>query len=224
MQKRLSIAFAILLVSLAFVALPVAAVVYGQSSTIVRATQLPSENVHIQAQEQQIAAAATNDQLVALQGTIGDLQKQLSDLKVTADNSRGEATQQLSGVNRELGAIKASVDSLQGIQQQVSEIKPALERPLTVIPPMPLMILSAANVILLIVVIVLIFWLKAQYKATTNESHMEEHAQIHLTDFIREAMHKGASMAEIKRRLVQRGWSENKIDDAIQEVRTMHAA
>lgn len=221
MEKRLLIVFALLLVSLA---VPVGAVVYGQSSTIVRATQLPSENVHIIAQEQQIAAAATNEQLTALQGTIGDLQKQLSDLKITADNQRGEATQQLSGVNRELGAIKASVDNLQGIQQQVSEIKPALERPLTVIPPLSLMILSAANIILLIVVIVLIFWLKAQYKATEKESHMEEHAQIHLTDFIREAMHKGASMSEIKRRLVQRGWSENKIDDAIQEVRTMHAA
>ena len=221
MQKRILIVFALLLVSFA---LPVGAVVYGQSSTIVRSTQLPSENVHIQAQEQQIAAAATNEQLVAVQGAIGDLEKQLSDLKVSAENQRGEATQQLTGVNRELGSIKASVDSLQGIQQQVSEIKPALERPLQVIPPMPLMILSAANVVLLIIVIVLIFWLKAQYKSTEKESHMEEHAQIHLTDFIREAMHKGASMAEIKRRLVQRGWSENKIDDAIQEIRTMHAA
>jgi len=225
MEKRQLIAFAILVVSLAVCfAVPVSAVVYGQSSTIVRSTTLPSENVHIVAQEQQIAAAATNDQLAGLQSKISDLQSQLSDIKVTADNSRGESTQQLTAVNRELGSIKASVDSLQGIQQQVSEIKPTLEKPLTVIPPMSLVILSIGNIVLLIVVIVMIFWLKGQVKSTEKEAHLAEHAQIHLTDFIREAMHKGASMSEIKRRLVQRGWSDDRIEDAIQEVRTMHAA
>jgi hypothetical protein len=57
-----------------------------------------------------------------------------------------------------------------------------------------------------------------------KESHVEEHAQIHLTDFIREAMHKGASLSEIRRRLLDRGWNGEKIDDAIQEVRAMHSA
>lgn len=224
MEKRfwiIAIAIALFVLPLAY-ALPTGAVIYGQSEGIVRSTSLPSENVHIQAQ--QAVTVASVEQLTALQDQIQSLSNELGNMKVNSENQRTELTNQMGGINRELGGIKSSVDSLQVISQQVSEIKPQLEKPQEIIPPMSLIILSIANAILLVVVIVLIFWLKGQWKASENTAHMEEHSMIHLTDFIREAMHKGASLSEIRRRLLQRGWSEAKIDDAVQEVRTMHAA
>ncbi len=224
MEKRFLIAIAILLCVIPFVAAvpPTGSVVYGQSGSVVRSTTLPSENVHIEAQQQ--ATIASEQRLISLERKIDDFQGKVGDLKTATENQRSELLAQLSGMNREIGSIKGSVDSIGSLQQQVSEIRPTLEQPREIIPPLSLVILSIANVILLIVVIVLIFWLKGQWKGSERASHLEEHAQIHLTDFIREAMHKGASMAEIRRRLVQRGWSEGKIDEAIQEVRTMHAA
>ncbi len=223
MQKRLLIAITLLLVLVPVVsAIPTGAVVYGESEGIVRSTTLPTENVHIQAQQQE--TFASTERLSSLESKIDNFQAQVNDLKVTSENQRSELNTQLGGINRELGAIKGSVDSVQYIQQQVSELRPALEKPQQIIPPASLVVLSIANVILLIVVIVLIFWLNGQYKNMVKDSHVEEHAQIHLTDFIREAMHKGASLPEIKRRLAQRGWNEGKIDEAVQEVRNMHAA
>lgn len=223
MQKRLLVAITLLLVLVPLVvAIPTGAVIYGQSEGIVRSTTLPQENVHIVAQQQE--TFASTERLSSLETKIDNFQAQVNDLKVTSENQRTELNTQLGGINRELGAIKGSVDSIQYIQQQVSELRPALEKPQQIIPPASLVILSIANVILLIVVIVLIFWLHGQYKSVVKDSHVEEHAQIHLTDFIREAMHKGASLPEIKRRLSQRGWNEGKIEEAIQEVRTMHAA
>jgi len=219
MEKRLLIVFAVLLCSLA---LPVAAVVYGESTSIVRSTTLPGENVHVEAQQQ--ATIASQEQLTALQNKIDDFQGQISDLRIASENQRSELTSQLGGLNREVGSIKASVDTIGDVQRQVSELRPTLEQPREIIPPTSLLFLSVANVILLLVVIVLIFWLKGQWKSSEKASHMEEHAQIHLTDFIREAMHKGAALGEIRRKLVQRGWNEERIDEAIQEVRTMHAA
>jgi hypothetical protein len=223
MEKRLLIATIIALFVIPFVfAIPTGSVVYGQSQGIVRSTSLPTENVHIQAQQQ--ATIASVEQLTALENKIESLKEDFADLKISAENQRSEASSQLGNINRELGAIKSSIDSLQSISQQVSEIRPTLEQPREIIPPMSLTLLSVANAILLIVVIVLIFWLKSQWKAQEKESHLEEHAQIHLVDFIKEAMHKGASLVEIRRRLLQKGWSEGKIDEALQEVRTMHAA
>jgi hypothetical protein len=224
MEKRfwiIAIALALFIVPLVC-SVPTGAIVYGQSQGIVRSTTLPTENVHIAAQQE--ATVTSMAQITSLENKIDDFAQEVENIRVSSENQRTETTNQLGNINRELGGIKASVDSLQSISQQVSEIKPELEKPQEIIPPMSLIVLSVANAILLIVVIVLIFWLKAQYKASEKESHLEEHAQIHLTDFIREAMHKGASLAEIRRRLVQRGWREDKIDDAIQEVRTMHAA
>jgi hypothetical protein len=225
MQKRfwlIAIAIALFVLPIASAIAPTGAIVYGQSQGIVRSTTLPTENVHITAQQE--ATVASVEQLTALQTQIQSFSSQVNEIKVAAENQRSEVSSQLGNINRELGAIKASVDALQGIQQQVSEIKPQLEKPMSIIPPTSLMMLSIANAILLVVVIVLIFWLKAQYKSSEKESHLEEHAQIHLTEFIREAMHKGASLPEIRRRLMQRGWSEEKIDEAVQEVRTLHAA
>ncbi|MEM4247087.1 MAG: hypothetical protein QXR48_03625 [Candidatus Woesearchaeota archaeon] len=224
MEKRVLIAItiALLIIPLVVAIPPTGSVIYGQSQGIVRSTSLPTENVHIEAQQQ--ATIASLEQMTALQNKIEDVTRQVENLKVVAENQRTETSSQLGNINRELGAIKSSINSLQGIQQQVSELKPTLEQPREIIPPMSLTLLSVANAILLIIVIVLIFWLKAQWKAAETESHIEEHSMIHLTDFIREAMHKGASLTEIRRRLLQKGWSESKIDDAIQEVRTMHAA
>jgi hypothetical protein len=225
MQKRfwlIAIALALFVLPFAYAIPPTGAIVYGQSQGIVRSTTLPSENVHIEAQ--QAATVVSQDQLNSLQASISDFKSQVDEIKVASENQRSEVTSQLGNINRELGAIKSSVDGLQSLQQQMSEIKPTLEKPMTIIPPMSLIILSIANAVLLIVVIILIFWLKGQYKSAEKESHLEEHAQIHLTDFIREAMHKGASLAEIRKRLLQRGWSDGKIDEAVQEVRTLHAA
>lgn len=225
MEKRfllIAIALTLFLLPLTGAITPTGSVVYGQSEGIVRSTTLPSENVHIEAQQGEVIAST--QRIDELGRKIDVFQGQVNDLKAATENQRTDVTGQLSGMNRELGAIKASVDSLQTIQQQVSEIRPTLEQPREIIPPMSLVVLSLANVILLIVVIVLIFWLRAQYQSVQKESHVEEHAQIHLTDFIREAMHKGASLNEIRRKLVQRGWNEGSIDEAIQEVRTMHAA
>jgi hypothetical protein len=224
MEKRLLIAIAILLclVPLVSAVPPTGSVIYGESSQVIRSTTLPTENVHVEAQ--QAEAFASMERIATLERKIDNFQAQVNDLRVSTENQRSELTGQLGGMNRELGAIRSSVDSLQMIQQQVSELRPTLEQPREIIPPMSLVVLSIANVILLIVVIVLIFWLRGQYKSLAKDSHLEEHAQIHLTDFIREAMHKGASLAEVRRRLVQRGWSEGRIDEAIQEVRTLHAA
>lgn len=224
MEKRLvSIAIAAFLLVLPLVlAAPTGAIVYGQSEGIVRSTSLPTENVHIEAQQAEITEFQTR--LASLERKIDDFQAQVNDLRVASENQRSEMTAQLSGMNRELGAIRSSMDAVQLLQRQMGDLRPALEQPREIIPPMSLIILSVANVVLLIVVIVLLFWLHGQYKSITKESHVEEHAQIHLTDFIREAMHKGASLDEIRRRLLQRGWSEGRIDEAIQEVRTMHAA
>ncbi len=223
MEKRLLIAVTLLLCIVPLVsAIPTGSVVYGDSQGIVRSTTLPSENVHIVAQQQ--ATIASAESLTQLENAIDNFKTQVSDLKVTSENQRTEVTSQLNNVNRELGAIKSSIDNLQFLQQQVAEIKPALEQPREIIAPTSLILLSIANVILLIVVIVLIFWLRRQWQAINNDSHVEEHAQIHLTDFIREAMHKGASMPEIKKKLSQRGWNEAKITEAIQEVRSLHAA
>ncbi len=224
MQKRLLIAIIIALFVIPFVGAipPSGYVVYGQSSGIVRSTTLPTENVHIQAQQE--ATVVSQQQLSTLETKIAGVSSDMENLRISTENQRTETSTQLNNLNRELGSIKASIDSLKGIQQQVSEIKPQLEKPQEIIPPMSLVLLSIANAVLLIVVIVLIFWLKSQWKAQEKESHLGEHAQIHLVDFIKEAMHKGASLVEIRRRLVQKGWSEAKIDDAIQEVRTMHAA
>jgi hypothetical protein len=224
MEKRLLIAIIISILAIPLVAAipPTGSVIYGQSGGIVRSTNLPTENVHIEAQQE--ATVVSMQQLSELTGKIEDFQKEVTSMRTASESQRTDTATQLSAMNRELGAIKASVDGLQVMQQQISEIKPELEKPQEIIPPMSLVMLSVANAILLILVIVLIFWLKAQFKSTEKESHLEEHSMIHLTDFIREAMHKGASLAEIRRRLVQRGWSDSKIDDAIQEVRTMHAA
>ena len=224
MEKRfLLIVIAVFLCALPLaLAAPTGSVIYGQSEGIVRSTNLPSENVHVEAQNEEVLA--TTQRIDEIGRKIDQFQGQVNDLKATAENQRTEVSTQLGGMNRELGAIKASVDGLQTIQQQVSEIRPVLEQPREIIPPMSLVILSIANIILLVVVIVLMFWLRGQYKAVEKESHVEEHAQIHLTDFIREAMHKGASLAEVRRRLESRGWSDSKIDEAIQEVRTLHAA
>jgi len=224
MQKRFLIAFAVLLCLVPLVAAipPTGSVVYGQSEGIVRSTTLPEENVHIEAQQQ--ATIASADRLQTIENKIGDFQGEVNNLRVTVENQRTEVTAQLGNINRELGAIKGSVDSFQGIQQQVAELRPTIEAPQEIIPPMSLVFLAVFNALLLIVVIVLIFWLRGQYKSMAKESHVDEHAQLHLTDFIREAMHKGASLGEVRRRLEQRGWSEAKIDDAIQEVRTLHAA
>jgi len=224
MEKRLliiAIAIAIFVIPFAS-SVPTGAIVYGQSQGIVRSTSLPTENVHIAAQE--AATIVSLEQMTSLQNQIQSFGSQVADMKVASENQRAEVASQLGNINRELGSIKSSFDNLDTIQQQVSEIKPSLEKPMTIIPPTSLIMLSIANAILLIVVIVLMFWLKAQYKSSERESHLEEHAQIHLTDFIREAMHKGASLAEIRRRLLQRGWGDAKIDEAIQEVRTLHAA
>jgi hypothetical protein len=218
MQKRLLlIAMVLALCSLPFVS----AVVYGQSSGIVRSTTLPSENVHAEAQQQQTIVAA--ERINALESRLAGVDDQLNNLRASSESQRADITNQLGNLHREVGAVKGSVDSLQGIQQQVSELRPAIEQPREIIPPVSLLALSVGNAILLIIVIVLIFWLKAQWKSSETASHLEEHAQIHLTDFIREAMHKGASMEEIRKRLLQRGWSDSRIDEAIQEVRTMHA-
>jgi hypothetical protein len=224
MQKRLLVAIAVLLclVPLAGAVPPTGSVVYGQSEGIVRSTSLPAENVHIQAQQQETIAAT--QRLVDVERGLTGVQEQVSSLKVSSETQRSEMAAQLGNINRELGAIKANVDSIQILQQQVSEIRPTLEQPREIIPPLSLVALSVANGILLIVVIVLIFWLRAEWRAKEKESHVEEHAQIHLTDFIREAMHKGASVTEIRRRLLERGWNEGRVDEALQEVRTMHAA
>ncbi len=225
MEKRfllIAIALTLFLLPLTGAIAPTGSVVYGQSEGIVRSTTLPSENVHIEAQNEEVLAST--QRIDDLTRKIDMFQGQFNDLKASSENQRTEVTGQLSGMNRELGAIKAGMDNLQSIQQQVSEIRPTLEQPREIIPPMSLIVLSIGNIILLIVVIVLIFWLRAQYKATEKESHVEEHAQMHLTDFIKEAMHKGASLNEIRKRLLQRGWNEGRIDDAIQEVRTLHAA
>jgi len=225
MEKRLMLTvIAVLLAVLPLTGAipPTGSVVYGDSSTIVRSTTLPGENVHIEAQEAEIMASTV--QMSDVQAKLAAVEQQLGDVKVSSENQRSEAMSQLNLINRELGAIKAGMDNLQVVQQQLSEIKPALEQPQEIIPPLSLTMLSVANLILLIVSIVLMFWLRNQYKATTKDAHLEEHAQIHLTDFIREAMHKGASLGEVRRRLVQRGWSEGKIDEAIQEVRTLHSA
>jgi len=224
MEKRLLIAIMLAIFAIPLVAAipPTGSVVYGQSQGIVRSTTLPTENVHIEAQQQ--ATIASMEQLTALEKKIGGVSKEVESLRVIAENQRTEVSSQLGNVNRELGAIKASIDGLKVVQQQLSEIRPELEKPKEIIPPVSLIMLSVANAVLLIVVIVLILWLKGQYKAAEKESHLEEHSMIHLTDYIREAMHKGASLAEIRRRLLQKGWSEDRIDDAIQEVRTLHAA
>ncbi len=223
MEKRLLTAIVIAILAMPFVAAipPTGSIVYGQSGGIVRSTSLPTENVHIAAQQE--ATVVSMQQLSELTSKIEQFQNDVNSMRTASESQRTDTASQLSAMNRELGAIKASIDSLQVMQQQISEIKPELEKPQEIIPPMSLVMLSIANAILLILVIVLIFWLKAQFKATEKESHFEEHSMIHLTDFIREAMHKGASLAEIRKRLVQRGWSDAKIDDAIQEVRTMHA-
>lgn len=217
-----AIIIAIFAIPLAAAIPPTGSVIYGQTGGIVRSTNLPTENVHIEAQQE--ATVVSMQQLSELSSKIEDFQKDVTSLRTSAESQRTETASQLGAMNRELGAIKASVDGLQVMQQQLSEIKPELEKPQEIIPPLSLVMLSIANAILLVIVIVLIFWLKAQFKSTEKEAHIEEHSIIHLTDFIREAMHKGASLAEIRRRLVQRGWSDAKIDDAIQEVRTMHAA
>jgi hypothetical protein len=225
MEKRLMltvIAVLLAVLPLAGAIPPTGSVVYGDSGTIVRSTSLPGENVHIEAQEAEIMASTV--QMGEVQAKLAAVEQQLGDVKVSSENQRSEAMSQLNLINRELGAIKSSVDGLRVMQQQLSEIRPALEQPQEIIPPLSLTMLSVANLILLIVAIVLMFWLRNQYKATTKDAHLEEHAQIHLTDFIREAMHKGASLGEVRRRLVQRGWSEGKIDEAIQEVRTLHSA
>lgn len=224
MEKRfLFTAIIVALLSLTLAgAVPTGAVVYGDSSTVIRSTSLPTENVHIEAQQQETIASLA--QLDALKINLDEVQRQMDAVRVATENQRTEVTSQLTAINRELGAIKASVDSLQAMQEQVSALRPALEQPREIIPPNSLVFLAVANVILLIVTITLIFWLRAQWKGSEKESHLEEHAQIHLTEFIREAMHKGASLAEIRKRLSSRGWSEGKIDEAIQEVRTMHAA
>jgi hypothetical protein len=188
----------------------------------VRSTNLPTENVHIEAQQQETIAAT--QRLGDVERSIDAVEEQVSGLKVSSEAQRSEMAAQLGNINRELGAIKANVDSIEILQQQVSEIRPTLEQPREIIPPLSLVALSVANGILLIVVIVLIFWLRAEWRAKEKESHVEEHAQIHLTDFIREAMHKGASVTEIRRRLLERGWNEGRVDEALQEVRTMHAA
>ena len=221
MEKRFLIVCLILIGILPIVsAIPTGSIVYGQSEGIVRSTTLPSENVHALAQQEEILTAG---QLSVVQQKISAVQSQLDDIKSTTASQRAEITSQLSGMSRELGAIKSSADKVDALQRQVSEIRPALEQPREVIPPMSLIILSIANIILLVVVIVMIYWLRSQYKATANESHVEEHAQLHLTDFIRDAMHKGASLNEIRKRLMQRGWSESKVDDALQEIRMTHA-
>ncbi len=225
MQKRsliIAIAIALFVLPFAGAIAPSGYVIYGQSQGIVRSTTLPTENVHMQAQQE--ATVVAQQQLSALESKIDSFSSEMGDLKIAAENQRTETSGQLGNINRELGAIKAGIEGLNDIQRQVSEIKPQLEQPREIIPPMSLMILSMANAVLLVVVIVLIFWLKGQWKAGEKESHLEEHSMIHLTDFVKEAMHKGASLVEIRKRLLQRGWSEAKIDDAIQEVRTMHAA
>ncbi len=218
----IAIAVVLFVIPLAAAIPPTGSVVYGQTGGLVRSTTLPTENVHIAAEQE--ATVVSMQQLSDLAGKIADFQTDVSSLRTSSESQRTETASQLSAMNRELGAIKASVDGIQVMQQQLSELKPELEKPQQIIPPLSLVMLSVANAILLIIVIVLIFWLKAQFKSTEKDSHLEEHSMIHLTDFIREAMHKGASLAEIRRRLVQRGWSDAKVDDAIQEVRTMHAA
>ncbi|MEM2916227.1 MAG: hypothetical protein QXT19_02630 [Candidatus Woesearchaeota archaeon] len=224
MEKRLLIAIIIVILAMPLAAAipPTGSIVYGQTGGVVRSTTLPTENVHIAAQQE--ATVVSMQQLSELTSKIAQFQNDVNSLRTAAESQRTETASQLIAMNRELGAIKASIDGLKVMQQQLSEIKPELEKPKEIIPPMSLTLLSVANAVLLIIVIVLIFWLKAQWKAAEKESHLEEHSMIHLTDFIREAMHKGASLAEIRRRLLQKGWSESKIDDAIQEVRTMHAA
>jgi hypothetical protein len=224
MQKRrilTVIAVLLAILPLASAVPPTGSVIYGESSTIVRSTSFPSENVHITDQQEQIASVGQLDEVRA---SLNAVQQQVNDIKVVAENQRTEVGAQLGNINRELGAIKANLDNLQSLQQQVGELRPAIEQPQEIIPPTSLTLLSVFNMILLIVVIVLIFWMRGQWKAIAKESHEDEHAQIHLTDFIREAMHKGASMAEIRKRLMQRGWSDAKIEEAVQEVRMMHAA
>ena len=223
MQKRFLIGILILVAILPVVsAIPTGAIVYGTSEGIVRSTTLPGENVHIEAQ--QVATIASAGRLQAIESKIDAFQDDIGGVRSAVENQRTEVTSQLGALNREIGAIKASVETVGLLQQQVAEIKPALEKPQEIIPPMSMILLSIVNMILLIAVIVLIFWLRGQWTAAAKESHVEEHAQIHLTDFVREAMHKGASLAEIRKRLEQRGWSSPKIDEAIQEVRTMHIA
>ncbi len=217
-----AIIIAILAIPLVAAIPPTGSVIYGQTGGIVRSTNLPTENVHIAAQQE--ATVVSMEQLSTLTSKIEQFQNELNSIRTASESQRTDTATQLSAMNRELGAIKSSIEGLKVMQQQLSEIKPELEKPQEIIPPMSLVMLSIANAILLILVIVLIFWLKAQFKATEKEAHLEEHSMIHLTDFIREAMHKGASLAEIRRRLVEKGWSNEKIDDAIQEVRTMHAA
>jgi hypothetical protein len=224
MQKRLLavIAALVLFLPIAGAIPPTSAIVYGSSQGIYRSTTLPGENVHIEAQQE--ATIASKEQLDALNTALGKVQQQVNDLRVSAENQRVDIVAQLGNINRELGAIKTSADNMQALQRQVSEIRPTLEQPREIIPPMSLVALSVANMLLLIIVIVMMLWLRGQMTATQKESHVEEHSLIHLTDFIREAMHKGASLAEIRRRLLERGWNEARVDDAIQEVRAMHAA
>ena len=223
MQKRFLIGILILVAILPVAsAIPTGAIVYGTSEGIVRSTTLPGENVRIEAQ--QTATIASEGRLQVIENKIDAFQDDLGSVRSAVENQRTEVTSQLSMVNRELGAIKSGVDQVGVLQQQVAEIKPALEKPQEIIPPISMILLSIVNMVLLIAVIVLIFWLRGQWSAAAKESHVEEHAQIHLTDFVREAMHKGASIAEIRKRLEQRGWSGSKIDEAVQEVRTMHVA
>lgn len=215
MKKRAIVVISALLVLCAALA---HAQIYGTSTGIVRSNYLPVEdNIHFQRQEN--FTLLSLERLGALEQQIANFQGQVSSIQGSVENQRVDFATQLQGINRGIEGLRTEVTA---IKQQMREIPPQLEKPQAIIPPISLLILGLANLLLLIVVIVLMFWLRSNIVSERKSEHLEEHAQIHLVDYIREAMHRGASMKDIRRRLLDRGWSESKIDEAIQEVRAMH--
>lgn len=192
--------------------------IYGTSTGITRQNYMPTEGI-IHFERQENLTVLSLQRLDALENKISDFQGQVSALRTIMENQRVDFSTQLQGINRGLEGLRTEITT---IKQGLREIPPQLEKPQPIVPPTSLLMLGLANLFLLVVVIVLIFWLKAQYATVKKESHLEEHAQIHLVDYINEAMHRGASMADIRRKLKERGWNDDKIDEAVQEVRSMH--
>src|SRR3990172_8844097 len=102
----------------------------------------------------------------------------------------------VSLLQQELDKVKAKLDEIDSSQR----VPPSISLPLVI-----LVLLNAALVGLVI------------YLLVTQSKKRKQEDETSLKNYIGARLHSGANFTTIKQELVQRGWSEDKIDQAYQE-------
>jgi len=194
--------------------------IYSTPQSVTRITDLPSENVHIQ--DEYNSTFEFVQKIRDVEAGVSDLKTQVSSIGEDVSGIKSSNKNELAEINSKLSDVKTSVDNMQSLVDEIRAIPPLIEQPQQIIIPQGVMIFGASIATLLLVLIIMVVWTGARAKAKDKEEHEESHSLLHLTEYIQEGMHRGASIDQVREKLKSAGWPDKDVDSAVKEVRTMH--